>query len=85
MKLKYVFRNVFGEKRSYRIQVRAGVGNEDDSKGVFHYTTSPVPPWVRSVDEQPYTSYVQSAFAAAKNAVERTGKNITLTLKIEER
>lgn len=69
------------EDINYHITVRAGTESETPGEP-FRYISSGVPDGVKSVDEKPYSDFARMALEAAKSAVLRTNKNLTLTLDV---
>ena len=63
------------------IVVRAGPSGESDDN-IFRYVSSPLPDWVKSVDDPYYSRISQTALKVAKEIVEATGKNITLRYSV---
>ncbi len=59
--------------------VRAGPGGESDDD-IFRYVSSPLPAWVKSVDEPFYRIITTTLLQAAKEMVQETGQDITFKL-----
>ena len=68
----------------FEIEVRAGLGREGGSRDddVFRYVRSPLPSWVKSVDDPRYVQLERIALEAAKAAVDYSGKNIVLKMSV---
>jgi len=66
----------------YNITVRAGPESETLGEP-FRYVTSPIPEWVKNVDEEPYSTAVQTALSGAAEMVRNTGKTLTVTLGVK--
>jgi hypothetical protein len=57
------------------VKVRAGPGGE--SSDFFKYIVSPLPTWIKSVDDPYYTMIVSNALKKAEEIAKKTGKCIT--------